>query len=96
MALSCFDEIKICVAYDLDGEIIDYVPANIKEFSRVKPIYLTIPGWQEDISNVKSFGQLPSNAKKYIKKIEELVGVKVAIFSVGPAREQTILIKEIF
>lgn len=95
-ALSGLDEIKICVAYDLDGEIIDYVPSNIKEFSRVKPIYLTIPGWQEDISNVKSFGQLPSNAKKYIKKIEELVGVKVAIFSVGPAREQTILIKEIF
>lgn len=95
-ALSGLDELKICVNYELDGKTIDYVPSNINEFSRVKPIYLTLPGWKEDISNVKSFEELPINAQNYLKKLEELIGVEVAIFSVGPAREQTVLVKNFF
>lgn len=94
--LSGFDNLKICVGYELDGEQIDYMPGTLSVFERCKPIYIDVPGWKEDISNVKSFDELPLNAKNYIKKIEEITGVKVAMFSVGPDRNQTIMIKEVF
>lgn len=94
--LSGLDELKICTSYNLNGKEIDYIPADINEYNKVTPNYLTLPGWHEDISNVKSFQELPVNAQNYLKKIEDLSGLEVVLFSVGPKREQTILIKEIF
>ena len=94
--LSGIKELKICYAYELDGKRINRVPASLNELNRCKPVYLTIPGWDEDISNVKSFDELPLNAKNYIRKIEELTKTEVVLFSVGPDREQTILLKEFF
>lgn len=94
--LTGLDEIKICCGYSLDGKEIDYVPSTIKELNRVKPIYITMPGWKEDISDVKTFGDLPKNAKIYVKKIEELTKTKVVIISVGPNRSQTIELEKIF
>lgn len=95
-ALTNLDEIKICISYTLDGKIIDYVPSNINDFNRCIPNYITLPGWSEDITNIKSYDDLPINCKNYLKKIEEIVEVEVAIFSVGPKRSQTIKIKDIF
>jgi adenylosuccinate synthase len=89
-------EIKICYKYEMEGSIIDFVPSTIKELEKVKPVYLTIPGWTEDISNIKSFEDLPDNAKTYIKKIEELTKTEVALISVGPDRLDTIKVKDIF
>jgi adenylosuccinate synthase len=80
----------------MDGSIIDFVPSSIKEFEKVKPVYLTLPGWTEDISKIKSFEDLPDNAKTYIKKIEELTKTEVALISVGPDRLDTIKVKDIF
>ena len=94
--LTGLDEIKICYKYEIDGKEIDYMPATIKELNKVKPVYLSLKGWNEDISNIKSFDKLPENAKMYVRKIEELTKARVALISVGPDRSQTIKIKEIF
>ena len=94
--LSGLDEVKICYAYEIDGKVINYMPSTIKELNKVKPVYLTLKGWNEDITNVKSFDKLPENAKIYVRKIEELTKASVALISVGPDRTQTIKIKEIF
>lgn len=88
--LTGFEKLKICVSYELDGKEIDFIPSTVEEFERCKPIYIEVDGWKEDISNVKSFEELPNNAKAYINKIEEITGIKVSIISVGPDREQTI------
>lgn len=93
--LSGIENLKICYAYELDGKIIHSVPASEYEYSRVKPIYLEMPGWQEDISNVRSFEDLPVNAQNYLKKIEELTHIKISLFSVGPDRNQTIVLEEL-
>ncbi|MFA5542574.1 MAG: adenylosuccinate synthase [Bacilli bacterium] len=93
--LTGINELQICVSYTLDGKIINSIPARLKDFSRCKPNYISLPGWSEDITNVKSFDELPVNAKNYLRKIEELVGVEIKCFSVGPDREQTIIMKEI-
>lgn len=94
--LTGVEELKICVGYKLNGEVIDYMPGTLSTFEKCEPVYITLPGFKEDITNVKSFDELPENAKNYIKKIEEITGVKVAMFSVGPDRLQTIIIEEVF
>lgn len=94
--LTGIDELKICVGYELDGKVIDYVPGTLSFFKKCKPVYITMPGWSEDITNVTSFDELPQNAKNYLRKIEEVTGTKVAIFSVGPDRKQTIELVKIF
>lgn len=94
--LSGLEEIKICCGYSLDGKLIDYVPPTIKELNKVKPVYISMKGWMEDISNVKSFEELPENAKIYVRKIEELTNTKVVLISVGPNRTQTIELEKIF
>ncbi|MDY0277941.1 MAG: adenylosuccinate synthetase [Acholeplasma sp.] len=94
--LSGLDEIKIVTSYTLDNMEFKTIPSTIDEFNRCIPNYITIPGWQEDITQVKHYDELPLNAKKYLQMIEELMGVKVAIFSVGPSRDQTIEIINIF
>ncbi|MGM9970542.1 MAG: adenylosuccinate synthase [Anaeroplasma sp.] len=94
--LSGLETIKICYAYELDGKIINTIPASLKELERCKPLYIEMPGWNEDITNVTSFDALPVNAQNYIKKIEELTKTEIVIFSVGPDRKQTIKLKEFF
>ena len=68
--LSGIDSIKICYAYELDGKKIQTIPATNQEYSEVVPLYIEMPGWTEDISNVTSFEELPLNAQNYIRKIE--------------------------
>ncbi len=94
--LSGVDELKIAVSYDFNGNTIDYVPADIDDFMACKPNYITLKGWKKDITSVKSYDELPIEAKKYLEKLSELVKVEIAMFSVGPDRNQTILVKEIF
>ncbi|WP_026389305.1 adenylosuccinate synthase [[Acholeplasma] multilocale] len=88
--------IKICVAYELDGKQITTMPANDNDLLRCKPVYIEMPGWQEDITKVTSFDQLPENAKAYMNKISEVTGCEFLGFSVGPDRTQTIMLKEAF
>ena len=90
---SGFDKIKICTAYELDGEKIDYYPASLKELYRCKPVYEELPAWDEDITQVKTWDALPENAKKFLNRVSELVGVPLVTVSVGPDREQTIVLK---
>lgn len=94
--LSGLETLKICYAYELDGEKIETIPATTYDYSRVKPLYIELPGWKEDITKVTSFDDLPKNAQNYISKVEELTKIKVSLFSVGPDRKQTILLEEMF
>ncbi|MDE7213178.1 MAG: adenylosuccinate synthase [Anaeroplasmataceae bacterium] len=94
--LSGLDTLKICYAYELDGKKIETIPATTYDYTRVKPLYIELPGWKEDITQVKSFDELPLNAQNYIRKVEELTKIKVSLFSVGPDRKQTILLEELF
>lgn len=93
--LTGLDTIKIVTNYNFNGTIIDSIPAEISDFETCQPITIETPGWTEDITQVRSFEELPQNAKKYLKLIESLVEVPIAIFSVGPDRNQTIVIKNI-
>ena len=92
--LSGLDSINICTHYELDGKIIDTPPSTISKLERCKPVYETLPGWHEDITGVKSYEELPENAKNYIKKIEEITGVAIGVISVGPDRSQTIVVSD--
>ncbi|AOX43513.1 adenylosuccinate synthetase [Spiroplasma sp. NBRC 100390] len=92
--LSSIKELKICIGYEYNGQQIDYVPSTIKEYDACQPILIAMPGWEEDISKVTSFEELPHNAQQYLMKLEEIVGVPISLFSVGPDREQTILMNE--
>jgi len=94
--LTGLETIKLCVSYELDGQEIKFVPSTIKEFSRCKPVYIEMPGWKEDITKIKNFSDLPINAQNYVLKISEITKVPVVIVSVGPDREQTIVLKELF
>jgi len=93
--LSGIESLKICVAYKYKGQTIDIMPSIVDHLSDCEPVYIEMPGWQEDITEITSFDELPSNAKDYLSKIEELTGVKVKIFSVGPDREQTIVVEDV-
>ncbi|WP_324825681.1 adenylosuccinate synthase [Sinanaerobacter sp. ZZT-01] len=94
--LSEFDTIKLCYAYDYKGEKMVNFPARLDVLEECKPIYQEIKGWKKDITNCKTYDELPQEAKEYIKAIEEIVGVSVKSISVGPKRDQTILRGEIF
>jgi adenylosuccinate synthase len=94
--LDGFPEIQVCVGYHLDGQRIDYLPAGERAQARVEPIYETIEGWQEGTAKARSWAQLPAQAIKYVRRIEELVGCPVALLSTSPEREDTILMKNPF
>ncbi|WP_423364467.1 adenylosuccinate synthase [Mycoplasma sp. P36-A1] len=94
--LSGLDEIKICTSYKLNGELITHIPALITDYEKCEPVFEVLPGWQEDITTCKSYENLPTNAKAYLKRIEELTHVKVSIVSVGPDRTQTLLINDLW
>lgn len=88
--------INICTGYMLNGKLIDYIPADYDEYKKCIPVYETYPGWEEDITGVTSFEELPENCKNYLKAIENYLEVNVVVFSVGPDRLQTVTLKNIF
>ena len=91
--LSDLKKIKICVGYKYKDSIIKNFTIDLRVLENCLPIYEELTGWEEDISEVKAYNGLPENAKKYLKRIEELSGVKISIVSVGPGREQTIILR---
>ncbi|UVJ33104.1 adenylosuccinate synthase [Staphylococcus aureus] len=94
--LTGLDTVKICTAYELDGKEITEYPANLDQLKRCKPIFEELPGWTEDVTNVRTLEELPENARKYLERISELCNVQISIFSVDPDREQTNLLKELW
>ncbi len=94
--LDGFDEIKVCVGYHLDGREIDYLPAGEHAQARVEPIYETIAGWREKTAHARSWAELPAQAIKYVRRLEELIGCSVAVLSTSPEREDTILMQNPF
>lgn len=94
--LDSFSRINVCTAYKVDGKTIDYFPADISMLERCVPVYEELPGWQTPISGIREFSRLPLNARRYVKRLEELCGCPAKIISVGAAREQTIFRGEIY
>jgi adenylosuccinate synthase len=94
--LDGFEQIKVCVGYRLDGREMDYLPASEHAQARVEPIYETVEGWQEVTARARSWAQLPAQAVKYVRRIEELIGCPVALLSTSPEREDTILMRNPF
>ncbi|MBR3050285.1 MAG: adenylosuccinate synthase [Selenomonadaceae bacterium] len=94
--LDGFDEIKMCTAYKIDGEVIDEIPASLKVLAKVEPVYETFAGWKSDISKIRRYEDLPANAKKYLERMAQVTGIKLGIVSVGPNRDQTIVLEKIF
>jgi adenylosuccinate synthase len=89
-------EIKVCVGYELDGSRIDYLPASMGAQARVKPIYEVLEGWSETTAGARSWAELPAQAVKYVRYIEELIGAPVAMLSTSPERLDTILVHDPF
>jgi len=87
--LTGLEPLRICVSYDQNGKIIDYPPELTEDLSECKPVYEDLPGWENDLTEVKSFEDLPENAKNYVRRLEELMGVPINYISVGPGRAQT-------
>lgn len=94
--LSGLDELMLCNEYELDGQRVQELPSDAEDLARVKPVYETLPGWTERLAGVRSFEQLPANAKRYVKRIEQLAGVPVICVSVGADRGETILLSNPF
>lgn len=90
------ESINICVGYELDGEKIDLLPVGADDVAGCKPIYETVPGWTESTFGVKTWDALPKNAQNYLKRLEALCGVPIAIVSTGPERDETIVIEHPF
>ncbi len=94
--LSGLKTVKICTAYEVDGERIDYLPSNEDDFLRAKPVYEEHPGWEGDITHARSLDELPAETRSYIDRVTELVGVPIALVSVGPERSANIIIRKPF
>lgn len=94
--LDTFDELKICVGYEIDGQAVKGFPADLKKLGQCKPVYETLPGWKEDISSIREYDKLPAAARKYVERIAEVTGVPLGIVSVGPNRDQTIVLHEMY
>src|SRR5438128_420188 len=94
--LDGFDSIKVCTGYMLDGKEIDHLPAGEGAQARVVPVYETIEGWKQPTANARSWADLPAQAIKYVRRVEELVGCPIALLSTSPEREDTILVQNPF
>ena len=90
------DEIKICIAYELNGKKIDHLPAGLNDQLKVKPVYKAFKGWKSSTKGIKEFEKLPEQAKTYVKELEKFIGAKISSISTGPERKDTILIKNPF
>jgi len=94
--LDGLEELKVCVGYKHKGEVIDYLPYGMEDQAEVEPVYETLEGWQESTFGARSWADLPATAVKYIRRIEELIGVPVALLSTSPERDDTILVRDPF
>ena len=94
--LDGFKKLKICIGYELDGEKLDYLPTAADQQARCMPIYEEISGWSESTEGVRSWGDLPANAIKYVRRIEELIDCPVALVSTSPERDDAILVTDPF
>ncbi|MGB8955581.1 MAG: adenylosuccinate synthase [Tumebacillaceae bacterium] len=94
--LTGLKELKVCVGYKHNGESLKEFPTSLKVLGRCEAVYETLPGWEEDITGIRNYEDLPENAKAYVRKIEESTGVPLAILSVGPGREQTIPVVDLY
>ena len=94
--LDGFETLKICTSYLIDGQPYSYLPSSISQQAKVIPVYEELPGWSETTAGARSFKELPANAIKYIRRIEELIETPVAILSTSPERDDTILVKDPF
>lgn len=94
--LDGFKEIKVCTGYRLDGEVLEHLPAGQSDQARVEPIYEVIEGWEGSTANARSWAELPAQAIKYVRRIEELIGATVAVLSTSPERDDTILVHNPF
>lgn len=89
--LDTFDEIPVCVAYDIDGERVEEMPENQTDFHHAKPIYEMLPGWNADITGCRTFEDLPENAQRYVEFVEKQIGARVSVIGVGPGRDEVIV-----
>jgi adenylosuccinate synthase len=94
--LDGFAEIKVAIHYELDGEKLDHLPADANQQARLKPVYETLPGWTESTRGARSWAQLPANAIKYVRRVEELIGAQVHLLSTSPDRDDTIMVRDPF
>ncbi|GEL66515.1 adenylosuccinate synthase [Marinilactibacillus psychrotolerans] len=94
--LSGLEIVKICTAYERNGEEILHYPASLKELAECKPIYEELPGWSEDVTKCRTLEELPENARNYIRRVSELTGVHISTFSVGPDRDQTNVLENVW
>ena len=94
--LDGLDEIQVCTGYELDGKAIDYLPASQGAQARLKPVYTSVEGWQGTTAGARSWADLPAQAIKYVRLIEELIGCPVALLSTSPERDDTILVTDPF
>ncbi len=95
--LDTLPEIKMCVGYKYNGEVINEIPASLKVLAEVEPVYETFEGWQTDISGIRKYEDLPEKARKYLERLAEVTGIDLGIVSVGPNRDQTIILaKDLF
>ncbi|WP_454052280.1 adenylosuccinate synthase [Clostridium sp. Marseille-Q7071] len=93
--LAGLEKLKICVGYKFEDKIIDYFPASLEDLAKCEPIYEEFDGWDDSIADARTYTELPENAKIYLKRVEEFTGVKTSIVSVGPRRDQTMIIGEL-
>jgi adenylosuccinate synthase len=95
--LTGLEKVKICVGYKTEnGDVTDAVPSNMKTLSRCQPIYEEMDGWTEDIGNARDISELPRNARRYIERLESLTDSRLVLVSVGPGRNETIILKNPF
>jgi adenylosuccinate synthase len=95
-SLSAFDRIQVCVAYEVDGKRVSTLPATLNEALRAKPVYEELPGWKRDVTGARHLGDLPPEARQYVRRIEQILGAPVDMISVGPEHAQAIVTRDIF
>ena len=88
--------LKLCVGYKYEGKLLNEFPASLKVMDKVEPVYEEMPGWETDITNVRKYEDLPVNARRYLERLSEVAGIKIGIVSVGPRRDQTMILHEMF
>ncbi|MDX8363563.1 adenylosuccinate synthase [Cytobacillus sp. IB215665] len=94
--LTGIETLKICVAYRYKGQLIEEFPPSLKMLAECEPVFEELPGWSEDITGVKSLGELPANARHYLERVSQLTGIPLSIFSVGPDRSQTNVVRSVY
>ncbi len=94
--LTGIETLKICTAYRYKGELITEYPANLRTLAECEPVYEELPGWTEDITGVKNLNELPENARHYIERVSQLTGIPLSVFSVGPDRNQTNIVRSVW